>query len=449
MKIAIVGFGVEGRENLEFFRAEFPYAEFTVFDERAPKNVPDFAKIVSGADAFSRIKNFDLVLRSPSVAPKKIPAENAEISSSTNWFFAHCAAPIVGVTGSKGKGTTCSFVAAILAKYFARENAISGENRRVFLVGNIGIPALKKLAKITPRDAVVYELSSFQLWDARKSPHVAVFTLLEPDHLDVHENFDEYARAKGNIFAHQTADDFAIFDPRDEKIAALAQKSPAKKLHFPDGKLAILAQNKLPGEHNLRNAEAAILAARAAFPDVSDDDIRGGLRDFDGLPHRLKFVREIAGVKFYDDSIATTPGSAIAAIRSFLAPKILILGGHDKGADYGILGEEIAKINARDGKNGVKIVFAIGENRAKIVRQIRTKSDVEIVEIDTDARQKSFAKTRDSAGNFDEIVRRVFARASAGDVEILSPASASFDMFKSYSDRGDKFVEALEKLSKS
>lgn len=448
MKIAIVGFGVEGRENLEFFHNEFPGAEFTIFDEKEPQNVPDFAKIESGADTFSRIKNFDLVLRSPSIAPKKIPAENKEVSSSTNWFFVHCPAPIVGVTGSKGKGTTCSFVAKILEKYFARENARTGANRRVFLVGNIGVPALKKLAEITPNDAVVYELSSFQLWDARKSPHVAVFTLLEPDHLDVHENFDEYARAKGNIFAYQTADDFAIFDPNDEKISELAAKSPAKKLHFPDEKLAKLAQNNLPGEHNVRNAEAAILAARALFSDIRDEEIHAGLTEFDGLPHRLKFVREIAGAKYYDDSIATTPGSAIAAIKSFAAPKILILGGHDKGSDYGVLGEEIAKINHELPNGKVKLIFTVGANRDKIARQIAEKSDVEIIKIDTDEIQKKFAASHDPTGNFDDILREVSARAELGDVVILSPASASFDMFKSYSDRGEQFVKSLEKLAK-
>ena len=494
MNVAIAGFGVEGRANLEFFAREFPSAEFWVFDENPRFVLDDFRTIFPELFAKNRLRfggdfakfsdadfreKFDLILRSPSVAPRKISRKslrkNGEISSATNYFFAKCAeknVPIIGVTGSKGKGTTCSFIAGILREEFAHDNQKMRENiatnspenladfreKKVFLVGNIGVPALSKLREITENDVVIYELSSFQLWDIKRSPNVGIFTILEPDHLDVHADFSDYMNAKLNIFRFQNAQDFAIF-PADadanfaKNLREIFAGTGAKTATFPDENLRELSRNNLPGEHNIRNAEAAILAARALFPDTTDAEIRAGLTSFSGLDHRLKFVREIGGVKFYDDSIATTPGSVLAAIKSFSEQKIFILGGHEKGGDLAELADEIRE-NA-----SVKKVFLIGESRekfAKIFRENFSKNGknsdeifakkVEI--IDTSLREKAFRETRNSAGNFDEIIQKVFAKSAPGDVVILSPAAASFDMFTSYSDRGERFAESLEKLAK-
>ena len=414
MKIVIAGFGVEGQSNLRYFREKFPEADFLVADER--EKVDNLPENVAYQTGFSGLENADLIVRSPSLPPKKIKT-SGQIWSSTNEFFANCPATIIGVTGTKGKGTTCSFISSIL-------HAV---DKTVHLVGNIGVPALDILPKIEKNDIVVYELSSFQLWDLQKSPHVAVVLMIEPDHLNVHADFNDYLAAKANITKSQTADDYVVYNSQNEFSSSIASASLAQKKEYPfvlsDD---ITSASLLPGKHNVDNACAAILAVKSILPNVSDDEIKRGLSEFTGLPHRLKFVAEKYGVKYYDDSISTTPGSAIAALKAFVEPKILILGGSDKGADYSELAKEIARQNVRlviiNGANSDEIREVLGEE----------KIDCEIIQLDM-ATMKEVAK---SAKN----------KAQSGDVVILSPAAASFDMFKSYSDRGEQFVAAVEEL---
>ena len=485
--IALAGLGVEGRASLDYFHARFPQAKITIFDENPNFKLPDavssFAQF--GGDV-SLIHHFDLVLRSPMIAPRKIPSDNKEMSSSTRYFFAHCPVPIIGVTGSKGKGTTCSLIASMIEKFFA----INDPSRKVFLLGNIGIPALSKLDQITDRDVVVYEMSSFQLWDLTQSPHIGIFTMLEPDHLNVHADFNEYATAKSHIFAYQKAEDFAIFNADNKIIAYFADSAKSAKIPFNspknsfvyfddhnfylrEQKICSIDDVKLPGEHNLRNAAAAIDAVLAFLaPDLLlnkvtlslsefakiSDAISDGLKDFRGLPHRLKFVRDLHGIKFYDDSIATTPGSTIAAINSFAAPKIILLGGSDKGADYAGLAEEIAQHN-RDSRE-VKMLVVYGAMREKMAHEITDEFAKlakraaflmpEIIVINTDSEQKTFAKIRvgetEDYAPFANIFAQFLPKAQSGDVVILSPAAASFDMFKSYADRGEQFVATVQSL---
>jgi UDP-N-acetylmuramoylalanine--D-glutamate ligase len=429
MKIAIAGYGLEGRANLDYFRGKFPEAEFTIFDENSNlDDVPAGVEMVLGDDAFGQIFGFDLVVRTAGLAPRKI-GQSDKHWSSTREFFKECPAKIIGVTGTKGKGTTASFIAAILR----------AAGRKVHLLGNIGVPALEILPQIRPNDVVVYELSSFQLWDIEQSPHVAVMTLIEPDHLDVHENFAEYTAAKTHIFNFQKADDIAVYNQDDALVCEMAEASPAQKIPFLNKKFVHIEQGKfyydqteicptdavkLPGEHNLRNATAAI---SAVWKMISGDTaaISRGLANFHGLPHRLKFVREVNGVKFYDDSIATTPGSAIAAVKSFTEPKILIIGGHDKGADYRPLGAAIDHANVRQ-------IFAIGVNREKVAQQLGEKTSTAIHLLDSQ--------------NLAEIVKIVNQTTEPGDVVILSPAAASFDMFRDYKDRGQQFIAAVKNL---
>ena len=414
MKIVIAGFGVEGQSNLRYFREKFPEADFLVADER--EKVDNLPENVAYQTGFSGLESADLIVRSPSLPPKKIKT-SGQIWSATNEFFANCPATIIGVTGTKGKGTTCSFISSILR----------AAGKTVHLVGNIGVPALDILPKIEKNDIVVYELSSFQLWDLQKSPHVAVVLMIEPDHLNIHADFNDYLAAKANITKSQTADDYAVYNSQNEFSSSIADAILAQKKEYP----FVLSDDitsaiRLPGKHNIDNACAAIAAVKSILPNVSDDEIKRGLSEFTGLPHRLKFVAEKYGVKYYDDSISTTPGSAIAALKAFAEPKILILGGSDKGADYAELAQEIARQQMR-------AVIVNGANASEIAEILRKENvSCQIVQLE----MATMSMVVETAAN----------QAQPGDVVILSPAAASFDMFKSYNDRGEQFVAAVDNL---
>ncbi len=452
MKIAIAGFGAEGKSNYNYYVAQGGH-EITIVDEREQVDgIPEGVPTVLGPDAFTKLQDFELVVRTAGLNPNKIRT-NGKIWSATNEFFAKCPAEIIGVTGSKGKGTTCSLIT----------NILRAAGKTVHLVGNIGIPALDELKNIQPGDIVVYELSSFQLWDLEKSPHVAVILHIEPDHLDVHADMQEYIRAKANIRLHQTINDICFYHPtnqyaqqiidmpgdwpqndfqqrdwrwrafrydapeiRDPSVGSAYVKAYMFCIKRPDSEQFTtipVTTLKIPGAHNQQNACAAIDAALVYG--VTDEAIAEGLRSFEGLPHRLKFVRTVEGVDYYDDSIATTPGSAIAAIAAFTQPKVLILGGSSKGADFSELAEKA-------GRADIRTVIAIGEEADKIEEAMK-RNNVVTFNIGKNV-------------TMPDIVSIAKARAQAGDVIILSPSCASFDMFTNYADRGDQFIAAVNSL---
>lgn len=425
MKIAIAGYGAEGKSNYNYWN--IPENEVVIVDEHQPSDVPIDANVVVGEDAFSHLDGFDMVIRTPGLAPHKIKTDG-KIWSATNEFLVQCPAPIIGVTGSKGKGTTSSLIASILR----------ASGKKVHLVGNIGVPALDVLADISSHDIVVYELSSFQLWDLEKSPHVAVVLHIEADHLDVHADFAEYVEAKAQIAANQLTTDRVIYNIENQWATQIAGRSVGQRLPYQsvrgahvkgdffmygDQELCATSELLLPGRHNQDNACAAITAVWSWVQD--GEVIAEGLRSFDGLPHRLKFVRDVNGVKYYDDSIATTPGSAIAAINSFPEPKILILGGSSKGADFNELAHEITTAN-------VKAVIVMGDEAEHIRRTLESAGYTNVYNPESQT--------------MTSVVSRSHALASAGDVVVLSPSCASFGLFKNYADRGDQFIQAVAGL---
>ena len=443
MKIALLGFGLETQSAMNFLAKKYKDAEFEIYDQRAESKIeaPRNAKIFLGVKDFSEVEA-DLIVRTPAVNPHRL--SSSKITSVTNLFFENCPAKIIGVTGSKGKGTTASFVAEIL----------KSAGVKTHLLGNIGVPALDKIDEISPNDAVVYELSSFQLWDAQKSPFVAILNNIEPDHLDVHDGFDDYVAAKMNIALKQTKNDFFIYNSENQVVEKAVENSknqlygtlqnfPNKKLaHVKDGyfywgekRLFETSILKLAGEHNQKNALAAMIATFDFLADCGKDlrEItnawREGLSKFEGLPHRLKFVREINGIKFYDDSIATTPGSAIAAMNAFTEPKILILGGSDKGADLNELIPRISESSIGE----LREVILIGKEAEKLNSKLKDKNFTRIKNLGLNTTMQ-------------QVVKTAFADARSGDVVILSPAHASFDMFKSYVDRGEQFIKAVDEL---
>ena len=444
MKIALIGFGLEAKSAYDYFKSIDQNITFEIYDENSKSKIelPNCVKFFGDFHDFSKIQA-DLIVRTPAVNPRHLP-KSAKITSVTNLFFEKCPAPIIGVTGSKGKGTVSSFIAEILR----------AAGLKVYLVGNIGLPALNELSEIQKDDAVIYELSSFQLWDAQKSPHIAILNNLEVDHLDVHDGFEDYVAAKMNIAKNQTENDFFIFNAENpivlKNVENLKSQLKAELQPFQDYNLAHIQENhflwgnevlfetdilKIPGEHNQKNACAAMIATfdflrEKGFENEEIFDFwREGLSKFAGLPHRLKFVREFEGVRFYDDSIATTPGSAIAALNSFEKPKILILGGSNKGADLSELIKKITKMPEQE----LRKVILMGAESEKLAQKLISSGFERFINLG--------AKT-----NMQEVVKTAFENAKSGDVVILSPAHASFDMFKSYVDRGEQFVENVNLL---
>jgi len=314
---------------------------------------------------------------------------------------------------------------------------LEAAGKKVWLVGNIGSPALDVLGQTTPTDIVVYELSSFQLWDIEKSPHIAIILFIEQEHLDNHIDMNDYIQAKTNITKYQKPDDILIYNQSNQYAIDVAKGSIAQLTGYPNDKTAhvfeecfyyneqkICSVNSLSivGKFNYDNACAAIDAVGGITNNAAA--IEKGLTTFKGLPHRLQLVRELDGVKYYDDSIATIPGAAIAALRAFDGPKVVVLGGSSKGSNFTQLGNEL--------KNHDVSVILVGDEAENIAKACRAAgfSNFEILN------GISMAK----------IVSRAQSHAKPGGVVLLSPACASFGLFKNYSDRGNQFIDAVNKL---
>lgn len=438
MRIAILGYGVEGKSAYNYFYGKYPDAEFVIYDEahNAKLTVPEDVETRLGTPLKGLSIDADIVVRSPAINPHHITTQGV-VTSVTKEFFHECPAPIIGITGTKGKGTTASLIYSIL----------TAGGKKSWLVGNIGTGALDILPQLTADDVVVYELSSFQLWDMDQSPEIAVVLMLEADHLDVHNGMDDYLAAKANIRKYQNDGNVCYYHPTNklsERVATVngthttyAYRYGIKNenhtvayidsntFFIQDDPICSVDSLQIPGKHNQENACAAI---SAAYHFVKDSEvIERGLQSFTGLPHRLKLVEEVDGVQYIDDSIATTPGSAIAAIRAFDQPKILILGGSDKGADFGALYDEVVK-------SGIKQVITIGTMSHVLAGELLVRGYDAVTQL--------------GMTTMAQIVETARQAAVPGDVVIMSPACASFDMFKSYTDRGEQFIAAVNSYKK-
>lgn len=426
MKIAIAGYGLEGESNYRYWSSDLNNS-ITIVDQRQPdRAIPSNVETIIGEDAFDKLQNFDIVVRTAGLAPRKIQTDG-KVWSSTNEFFAKCPSRIIGVTGTKGKGTTASLIASIL----------ECAGKKVWLLGNIGKPALDVLHQIDADDIVVYELSSFQLYDLERSPNIAVLLFIEQEHLDVHKDMADYIEAKSNITKFQTTDDILVYNQTNPYSKAIAAGSSATLVGYPnettahvekgyfyynEQKICSVDSLSLVGEHNYDNTCAAIDAVWAIIDNY--EVIERGINAFKGLPHRLQFIREVGSVGYYDDSIATTPSSAIAALKSFDKPKVIILGGSSKGSDFTELGRELTRHNVK-----AILIGAESHNIADACR-LAGFDDFEIMDY----------------VSMDQIVVRAQSLSSPGGVVLLSPSSASFGLFKNYIDRGDQFIAAVNKL---
>ncbi len=408
MKIALLGYGKEGQAAENYFKTHFN-AECDIFENFTYDEIKQ-----------RDYSSYDIILRSPSVPPLYLTNE----SSLTKYFFDHCPCPIIGVTATKGKGTTCSFIKSILDSL--------GED--AYLVGNIGAPSIEILGNLKPNSTVVYEMSSFQLWDLQKSPHIAVIGHLEPDHLNVHKDYADYLSAKANITRWQTENDYLIYYSKNPETVKIADTSKAQKIPYPyKVPQDILAAIHLPGVHNQENALAAI-AATASYQNISPDEfirekksqIIEGLRNFHGLPHRLEFLRELNGVKYYDDNFSTNPSSTRVAVNAFPDSNVvLILGGRDK-TNYEDLPEIYEIIKAPQ----VKKVILIGESGHELASRYQDSRFT--LANSLEAAVQSARKTAESLNSA---------------VVIMSPAAASFDMFENVYDRGEQYQKIISTLN--
>jgi UDP-N-acetylmuramoylalanine--D-glutamate ligase len=447
--IAVLGFGLEGRDLVKFLLTKG--AKITIFDQKEEEDL-DFTGIqkkkvnlVNGQKYLLKgLSEYDIVYRSPGVyrfLPEIVHAERkgVEVSSAIKLFLELCPAKVIGVTGTKGKGTTATLIYKILKA--------SGKN--VYLAGNIGKPYLELLSKLNKNSWIILELSSFQLIDITKSPHIAVVLNITTDHLDWHKDRKEYVEAKTNIVKFQKESNFSVlnYDYRDSKNfskltnAKIHYFSKDKKVngaYINDDRVFLSVEDsnykigdvkdlKLRGQHNWENIAAATCVAKLAGADVAS--IKKIVFSFTGLEHRLELVDIVGGIGFYNDSFSTNSQTTIAAIRSFTEPITLILGGFDKGLEYGELAEEILKA-----KN-VRTVVLIGDIAGKIKKALdRAKYDGKILELGESSMRK--------------IVKTSFKNTPKEGVVLLSPATSSFDMFENYKERGSQFKIVVHELKK-
>lgn len=382
----------------------------------------------------------DIIFRTPGLKcydPHLIEADEkgCKITSEMQLFFELCPCPIFAVTGSDGKTTTTTLIYEMLTK----------QGFNCYKGGNIGAPLLPKIGIIKPTDIAVIELSSFQLQDMKNSPDVAVITNLSPNHLDYHANMEEYVNAKANIFLHQHRNDRLVYNydnavtreivirnrkrgtafgktPHGTRSVYLKDGSICYSGHFREEKIVDIDKIRIPGAHNVENYMAAI-AAVMDYVDI--ENMVYVAENFGGVEHRIEFVREYNGVRYYNDSIASSPTRSAAGLRSFEQKLVLIAGGYDKNLDYTDLG---VLINEK-----VKKLVLVGATSEKIYNAVVSASNYKDIIIER-------------CMEFEEAITRAKEIAEKGDIVILSPASASFDMFKNFEVRGNTFKDIVNKF---
>lgn len=434
IQVAIVGFGIEGKSALPYWLEKG--ADVTVCDQNPETALPEGVKRQLGTDYLNNLNRFDVIVRTvgmhPNVILDKNPGVEAKITTNLDEFLRVCPTKnVIGVTGTKGKGTTSTLILKML----------EAAGKHAFLGGNYGIPAFSFLPQLTEESWVVLELSSYMLYDIKRSPHIGVCLMVQPEHLDWHGDEEDYIRAKSNLFAHQSEQDIAIYFADNPTSHKIASRSPGRKITYyaepgayvkndsimiDETVLCKTDELKLLGQHNWQNA----CAAATAFWQISQSPevIRKVLTTFTGLPHRLEFLREVGGVRYYNDSFASDPHATEAAIDAIPGgKKVMIVGGYERMIPLEHFAEHVKK---RD--QNLRSILLIGQSAARVAESLQ-KVGFENFRIST-------AKT------MPEIVSDAQAVAEKGDVIVLSPGFASFDMFKNFEERGLQFKQVVNSL---
>ena len=448
-KVAVIGLGVSNIPLLDYLYEK--KAKVTVFDERTideiNKNIKD--KITTynfefsfGKNCLENLKDFNIIFRSPSCLPTRPELEAEEkrgavVTTEVEMLMEMCPCKIIGVTGSDGKTTTTSLINSILQT--------AGYN--TFLGGNIGTPLFTRLPEMKPDDIVVLELSSFQLMNMNISPDIAVITNITPNHLNIHKDYEEYIESKKNIFKNQDENGILILN-YDNDITRNCSKEANGKVVFFSSKTKLdngfivdediikecddrvrkhiinADEIILRGKHNLQNIATALAATKTL---VNMDTAIRAIKEFKPVEHRIEFIKEIDGVKWYNDSASSSPTRTISGINAFKENIILIAGGYDKNLDYEPLAKPIVE--------KVSTLILIGQTAEKIFEVVKREADIQNKKIKIymcDALEQTIDLAKKSA--------------KKGDVVLFSPASASFDMFKDFADRGQKFKNLVNNI---
>ena len=448
-KIAIIGLGVSNTPLLEYFYNLG--STISVFDNREKEDLPKDLiekldnyniEYFGGEDNLKNLNGYDIIFRSPSLMPYKEELQKeadrgAIITTEIEMVLKLSPSITIGVTGTEGKTTTTTIIYEI----------IKNAGYKCFLGGNIGKPIFTEIKNMKPDDVIVLELSSFQLTGMDVSPKISVVTNIFPDHLNIHSSYEEYRNEKKNIFLHQNETGITILNYDNEFTRQFAKEVKGKKIFFSskekledgfiydkiDGTIKYCEDGvrrhlikkediKLRGIHNYENICAALAATS---PLVNVDSQIETITNFIGVEHRLEFVKEINGAKWYNDSIGTSPASTMAGLNAFDEDIILLAGGSDKGLDYKEIGKLISK--------KVKTLILAGPTASIIAEATRNAENGDKVEI-------VFVE------NLKQQVETAYKKAQKGDIVLLSPASASFNEFKNFAERGDKFKELVEQL---
>ena len=448
-KVALIGLGISNIPLLDYLYNL--QAKVTVFDDRSIEDIPKdiMDKITRytfefsfGENNLAKLNGFDLIFRSPSCMPTRKELKQAEdsgaiVTSEIEMLMEIAPCKIVGITGSDGKTTTSTLIYEILKE--------AGYN--VYLGGNIGAPLFTKLNDILPEDIIVLELSSFQLMNMTVSPDIAVITNITPNHLNLHSSYEEYIEAKKNIFRSQDENGILVLNYDNEITRECKQDANGKVVYFSSKEKldnGIIVDNdiikecedklrkhivntkdiNLKGMHNYENICAAYAATKTL---VDTETALKAIKEFKGVEHRLEFIKEINGVKWYNDSIGTSPTRTIAGLNSFEEDIILIAGGYDKNLDYEPLAKPIV--------DKVKGLILIGQTAEKIYEVVNKKLQEENKDLDIYI-----------CDEFSQTVQIANKIAKPGQIVLFSPASASFDMFENYAQRGKKFKELVNSI---
>ncbi len=408
--VLVLGYRKEGKATVAAIEQFAPSAEITIADKNAEieKDTDHWWQL--GEGWLENFKKFDVIIKSPGIPPSELPSGQWPLTSAVQLFLntlAGSGAIVIGVTGSKGKSTTSSLIAAILKE----------AGKDVHLVGNIGDPSIAHIAQAKKGTIFVHELSSYMLMDLTASPHIAVITSFFPEHLDYHGTVEDYLEAKKHVSRFQTKDDATYFNADSPGATSIAKEGNGRKIPVSADDCPIeLSETKLIGEHNRENIALAWKVCEDLG--VRKDVVLAALKKFQPLPHRLQNLGMVDGIGWIDDAISTTPESAIAALDALGdAVQTIILGGQDRGNDFTELAARLKDSNVKT----VLLFPGSGPRIRKAIEQANTSINL----ID--------------AASMDEAVSAAKEKTSKGGLVLLSTASPSYGMFKNFEEKGAKF----------